>query len=262
MVFLYVTDLHGDTVKYNSILRFAIKKKISLVHLGGDLLPKGSGLSTLQEKFVKKFLKEYYATAAVNNIKLIGFFGNDDLPSKKKYFLQYASLLDETPEVIDGYNFVAYAFVPDYPFGLKDSCKLEYAGWARPFCTRPVIDNNGRIEDIEDADEYFIKKGTIREDLLKFLVAKKAIVAFHCPPAGGDLDICFDRRAIGSVSILQWIEKNQPILVLCGHIHESPDVSGIKEIKIGNSLVVQPGDNCFVRMEVNDTVKTEYISFS
>ena len=66
-------------------------------------------------------------------------------------------------------------------------------------------------------------------------------MAIHSPPNGHLLDVCFHGARVGSQSVRKWIEREQPLLVLCGHIHESPDISGSWSAEIGKTTVIQPG---------------------
>lgn len=77
---------------------------------------------------------------------------------------------------------------------------------------------------------------------------------FHVPPYNSTLDMCpqLDTSTnpptpvtrggqlvfipIGSTAVNEAIEKYQPLLVLCGHIHEARGI-----IKIGRSVVINPG---------------------
>jgi len=114
-------------------------------------------------------------------------FGNDDIYTRKKYFREYGSLLDEQPTTIGDYTFLGYPFVPDYPWGLKTACKLDHPGWElqKPYLGQAVdVDDSKGIVPIGDVKGYFRKKGTIEEDLKKLPGGEKSIVSIHCPPQG------------------------------------------------------------------------------
>lgn len=244
MIFIYATDLHGDIVKYNTILDFAIQENIKIIHLGADLLPKGSDILRSQKNFINGFLKKFYEKCRQNNIEVLAFFGNDDVYTRKKYFLKYASLLDEQPREIDNYYFKAYPFTCDHPFRLKTACKLDYRNWTRPYVDYGVDVNESGFVQIENLDNYFEQKSTIEEDLSTFEVTDTTIVACHMPPCSVELDVCGNKLGntrVGSQSIYNWIKQSQPCLVLCGHIHESYDISKTWKTYIGKTLVVQPG---------------------
>ncbi len=241
--FIYSTDLHGNITKYEAVYDFAIEHDIKLIHLGADLLPKGSDMSGEQKKFVKNYLKDYYKKCSDKSIKILAFWGNDDLYTRKQYFKTYAEILDETPYTINDYDFKAYGYVQDYPFGLKTACKLDYPGWKleEPYISDPVEYTDRGWEKIEDIQKYFIDKGTIQEDLNKIFVSDKTIMAIHQPPILLNLDVCIGGRRVGSKSVYDWIVENQPMLVLCGHIHENYKVTGIWKSNVGKTVVIQPG---------------------
>jgi len=46
---------------------------------------------------------------------------------------------------------------------------------------------------------------------------------------------------VGSRAIRAFIERHQPPLVLSGHIHESPRVSGSYRDAIGRTMAINPG---------------------
>jgi len=62
------------------------------------------------------------------------------------------------------------------------------------------------------------------------------IVVTHDPPYGTQLDKT-SRHHVGSQAVLAFIEKYQPDILLCGHIHESKG----KDM-IGRTKAVNPGD--------------------
>jgi len=253
MRFIYVTDLHGNKQNYEIVFDYALKHDVKIIHLGADLLPKGSGIQKNQKNFVKTYLKEYYKRAINAGITLLAFFGNDDLYTRKKYFREYGVLLDEVPQEIGEYVFQAYGYVPDYPFGLKSACKVDYEGWEpESYISVPVEVIEDGFAPIVDIKSYFKAKGTIKEDLTLIKGHNKLIMAVHCPPSGLGLDICYGGRQVGSDSIRQWIVEQQPLLVLSGHIHESPLVSRIWEGNLGQTRVVQPGDQHFIDIEIDE----------
>jgi Icc-related predicted phosphoesterase len=55
------------------------------------------------------------------------------------------------------------------------------------------------------------------------------------------LDLIGGGKSAGSRSIKSFIEKNQPLLTLHGHIHESPELSGAYMDQIGETLSINPG---------------------
>jgi len=274
MRFLYSTDLHGDPRKYDEALRYAVDRGISLIHLGGDLLPKGKNVLKAQKKFVKGFLHRFYDECEAKGIKVLAFFGNDDLYCRKKYFREYAELLDEHPFEIGGYQFTGYPFVPDYRWLWKFGCKNDRPDW---YCPELYLEGTPKdcteegLVPIEDIGRYFESKGTIEGDLRGMPGGDSVIAAIHCPPDGCNLDVCQtkdgkNQRRVGSRAVTNWILEKQPRLVLCGHIHESPFVNDIHRwsIDIDKSLVIQPGqfneDEGTVLVDIDVTDSTIHIN--
>lgn len=267
--FLYTTDLHGSKSRYNAILKAAIEYKINLIHLGADLLPKGRNFSEIQKDFINNFLKDFYKKALDLGITILASFGNDDLYYLKNEFKEYGNLLDNNPVTIEGYHFIAYNYVPNYPFRLKTACKSDYPGWIlkEKQDKDPVDYINDKRYIIKDLKSYFENKGTIEEDLNKIKIKENTIASFHCPPYNLKLDVCgtyyinhggfwVKEKEVGSKSIYDWTEKEQPLLMLCGHIHESRLCTNIWRNKIGKTVVIQPGledtKAVIVKIRLND----------
>jgi Icc-related predicted phosphoesterase len=250
MKFLYTTDLHGNIDKYNKVLDYAISNEYKLIHLGADLLPKGSNILNSQKQFIKTFFKKWSAKAIENKIKVLSFFGNDDLYSRKKYFQKLnIPLLDECQCKIDNWIFRAYPWVPVHPFGLLNGCKLDSDNFQlEPFYNSPCdLNDIGEIVQIVNYQKYLKDRGTIENDLKFKIGEENHIIAFHSPPAGLNLDVCQDGRKVGSIAIRNWLENNKAALVLCGHIHENYHVTGNWKSYTNNGiLVIQPGQLSYV----------------
>jgi len=243
MKFVYATDLHGDEGKYDKALALCLSEKATLLHIGADILPKGYSIQPRQKDFIKKFLPAFIKRCSDNGIRFTAMFGNDDLWTRKPLYRERCGeLLDEKPFEIDGFLFSGYAYVPDYPFGLKTACKYDSKDWQpEPYISRPVEMTEKGFEPITDVQKYFADKGTIEDDLRERRASSNEIVAIHSPPVGLGLDHCVDGRRVGSEAIRRWIEREQPCVVLSGHLHESPWVSGKTVEKVEKTIVVQPG---------------------
>jgi Icc-related predicted phosphoesterase len=108
-----------------------------------------------------------------------------------------------------------------------------------------VSEQSDRLISI-DPHVYLRERGTIREDLnrlTKPINYKKAIYIMHSPPFGTKLDFIQGGKSAGSRSIKTFIEGNQPLLTLHGHIHESPEVSGAYFDRIGKTISINPGQS-------------------
>ncbi len=62
------------------------------------------------------------------------------------------------------------------------------------------------------------------------------ILLSHAPPHGTTLDIPRAGGHVGSRSVRRYIEEFQPLLCVCGHIHESAGME-----RLGRTLAVNPG---------------------
>ena len=239
--FVYATDLHGDVDKYEVLYDFAVEHSVDFIHIGADCFPKfgGTSLYSVQREFLS-----YFRGYIKRDFPVLFFFGNDDVYHLKDYVRVFTSLLDEHPKNIGGYDLRAYGYVPDYKFSLKTACKIDHPGWVlkENYMSDPLeINESGVPYVIYDIDGYFRDKGTIEEDLKTIYGHPKMIMASHCPPFGIDLDVT-DQGRFGSKAVYDWIEREQPLIVLSGHFHWSPNC-GIRAWKgtIGNTLVIQPG---------------------
>ncbi len=70
----------------------------------------------------------------------------------------------------------------------------------------------------------------------KAMKGKKTILMLHGPPYGTKADIIMGDH-VGNESFTKFIKKNQPEIVLCGHLHENFHVKS----KIKKSVVINPG---------------------
>jgi Icc-related predicted phosphoesterase len=66
--------------------------------------------------------------------------------------------------------------------------------------------------------------------------ARVTIFCPHAPPAGTVCDRLSSGQHVGSTVIRAFVEREQPHLVLCGHIHEARG-----EDRIGRSRILNPG---------------------
>jgi Icc-related predicted phosphoesterase len=65
---------------------------------------------------------------------------------------------------------------------------------------------------------------------------EKFILVTHQPPYQTTTDKAMKLVHTGSRAIREFIERTQPVLCLCGHIHESAGTD-----RIGNTLIINPG---------------------
>jgi len=78
---------------------------------------------------------------------------------------------------------------------------------------------------------YELDEKEIEKILKKFRNKKNLILTCHCPPKNTSLDRIPNGMHVGSIAIKKFIEKEQPIYFLSGHIHENAG----KIIRINNT---------------------------
>ncbi len=66
---------------------------------------------------------------------------------------------------------------------------------------------------------------------------QKKVLISHNPPKDTLCDDIGGGIHVGSTSVREFIEKNQPDICICGHIHEARNVD-----KIGRTIIVNPGN--------------------
>ena len=235
--------MHGNKVLYDKLFDFSIKNKISHIIIGGDICPHiRMGLNegiNLQREFIEKFLFPYFKKLKENGIKAYIIMGNDDFginvdlldKADKEGLVNH--IHNKSVEVND-FNLVGYSFVSELPFLLKDWEKMDN-NFSKPL-TKPD-------DDIRTVEK---EEGTIEEDmehLKKLSDTKKTIYSIHVPPFNTKLDKIGRNKHVGSVSVRLFIEKEQPLLTLHGHIHESYEISGAWKEKIGKTICINPGSD-------------------
>jgi len=85
---------------------------------------------------------------------------------------------------------------------------------------------------------FELSEGEFRELLSRVVVSdfRKSILLTHAPPYGTKLDRTYFGIHAGSVVIREFIKEKQPLLAICGHIHEGRGTE-----TIGSTTVVNPG---------------------
>jgi len=238
-----------------------------LVINGGDILPAVSIKD--QRLFIENFLIEHFNKFERAKIPYLFIAGNDDPVIHdslienicKEY--NYIEEISQKKVKVKGYEFIGMNYVLDYPFTLKDRCRKDSEDYefppqrGLPFVTDK--DSPGRME-IEEWFNYAGKLPTIENELDNLPEPEdysKVIYIFHMPPSNLGLDVCLDGEKVGSKSIFQFISQKQPLLTLHGHIHESPEVTGIWKVNLGDTICVQPGQGyplIYVYIEIKENI--------
>ena len=253
MKILATSDVHQMISKWKLLVKICKKEKIDVVAIAGDLLPKDEYIVS-QMPFIKS-MRKYATQLQEAGTKIAIVLGNDDnqnmIPEMEKAHdegLWY--YIPEKVAEICGYEFAAMPYVPDYPFGYKYWCRAEYKENLRidpvQYSDPLIVNKDNKFEVIEDYPEYLSSQKSIWDSLMdttsKVKDMKKSIWLIHAPPANLSLDVCARGVRVGSHAVHEFIMKQQPLLTIHGHIHESPEYSGHKWYhQEGNTLCIQGG---------------------
>jgi Icc-related predicted phosphoesterase len=248
--FLYVTDLHGNRWKYERTLLLAREIEAAFVINGGDMFPHGR-VGGEQGRFLREFLDPHLREYQKAGIRYLGLTANDDL---KIYDPQFEEICGKYPLVDDiggklvnigDHEFLGMNLVSDFPFRLKDRARMDTRDSALPpQFGQGILSIPGGWQEIPDWPSYVRNLPTIEDELDALPIPRvpdRAVYVVHGPPASLGLDVCRGGEAVGSVSTLRFIKTRQPLLTLHGHIHESPDESGIWKTVVGRTVCIQPG---------------------
>lgn len=252
MKFIYACDIHGDEYKYKKILAEAIKQKIKYLVFGGDLLPKNcSDRYNEQKIFIEQFFNSYFTELKEKNIKCVCILGNDDLEQLDEIFENECSKFDNVFNIdnkkadIEDISFIGLSKVLDHPFGCKDRVVIEENLEMQFQLSRIIyVEKCRNMLSIDEWKEYrnsIEKMENILEYLPKITEGKKGIYVFHNPPFGVGLDVCIDKRKVGSKAITKFLEKSNAYMSLHGHIHESYRVTGIWKNELKSTICIQTG---------------------
>lgn len=262
MKLLYVTDLHGIGWKYDRLFDLAKRTRADVVINGGDMLPKTGDLFK-QGNFITDYLSDYFDRFDREDIFFLCYLGNDDLKIFDELFdntcRQFPHIINlaQKKHEIGGFEFIGMNYVVDYPFRLKDRCLRDTAGYVtgQQYGTALISGANG-WQEIPDWSNYIKTLPTLDEEVKHLPIpadAFKSVYIIHMPPSRIGLDVCYNGEKVEYEAIYTFLAARQPKLALHGHIHESPEVSGLWQAHIGNTICVQPGQsyNDLVYVEIN-----------
>jgi len=287
---LFVTDLHGTKWKYERLLQAAKNFRANVVINGGDMLP-WNNEPFKQGEFITNYLDNHFAQFNSAGIYYLCCLGNDDLRIFDQLFEEtcnkysFVVCLAQRKFEVRGYSFVGMNWVVDYPFRLKDRCRIdtdEYI-FQEQFGKGLISTLNG-WQEIDDWFSYAKKLPTIEEELDRLVRPKdmaKSVYVIHMPPYGIGLDKYYHAApGVGSKAIYNFLKKHQPKLSLHGHIHESPEVTRSPRLsksdggqagrwyaELGRTICIQPGQlNEFTYVTIDlstmkfDRIKEQYVT--
>jgi Icc-related predicted phosphoesterase len=275
MKVLYTSDLHGEIHLYQELLSLTVSPSSEIIIIGGDLFPSFPptkryedmvpNQKTFIDQFLSPFFKRMLETTSVQQIFLIP--GNWDLGYPYLFKEPTERIIDlnqRSYRLKNGYELIGYPFVPPTPFRPKDYEKMDdrEAPWP-PQKNPSYILSSDQTDQLTPIDPYLYLRGreTIEEDLDRLpkpLYQKRTIYIMHSPPFGTRLDLIQGGKSAGSRSIKTFLERNQPLLTLHGHIHESAELSGAYMDRIGKTLSINPGQSAW---SGRDVMKLHAVTF-
>jgi len=250
MKVVFTTDLHGEIWKYDRLLKTVRDFRADVVINGGDMLPKAGNLFD-QDKFISGYLDKHFEQSAEFGISYLCYPGNDDLRIFDGLFertcVKYRGVVNLAQRKFDigRFEFIGMNWVVDYPFRLKDRCRMDTSDYdfQMQFGTG-LLSTPGGFEELPDWFATAKTLPTIEDELNRLpepSSMSQGICVIHMPPSRLGLDVCANGSEVGSKAIYNFLEKKQPKLSLHGHIHESPETCGRWHEKLGDTLCIQPG---------------------
>lgn len=252
MILLATSDIHQHSDKWKKLVQACRREKPDLVVLAGDLFPKENGI-LVQMSWVAA-VKTHVRAIRDSGSEIVLILGNDDnqllIPEMEAG--EHEGLwhyIGEKTVPLGHYTFTGVSSCPDYPFGYKfwvageyrDRLRISPAQFHKPM----LVNEKNEFEAIPDFEQYLLGKETMWERLLRCRAGvpdmSRSIWLIHSPPMGHGLDACYNGENVGSAAVLQFVKEHKPFMVISGHIHESPSLTGKWMINIGGTLCIQGG---------------------
>jgi Icc-related predicted phosphoesterase len=255
MKMIFTSDLHQMIGKWDDLVKLVEVERPRFVLIAGDLLPKDSGHKA-QKEFFPKLKRHLQRMKRDPSLTVLLYLGNDDHHILEPLLdgLQREGLcinLNGRTHREAGIVFCGMNRVRDYPFGYKHWCAPDgdYVKCPEQFCGEGLtLDERGNFVPLDNLLHYLAAKPSLGEELERVKAElhpgemERSIWMVHQPPTSLGMDICGDRRQVGSPTVLNFIRKNQPLLGCSGHIHESPyQPDGRWVNKIRRTVWFQPG---------------------
>ena len=246
----FTSDLHGSSELYEQVVVLAAERHPRAVLLGGDLAPHATGAPGVERQrvFLEGFLVEFARRLreAAPGSELLLLMGNDDWAANHDVLERFDGELWRSLHArhvsVDGVGVAGLSWVPITPFAIKDWERWEDGGEESPPRLHGWVSSRDGVREWRFDPEQ--RSPTIAEGLASLAdLADPAATLYvlHSPPRDTACDVISTRQHVGSRAIRAFVEARQPRLVLSGHIHESPRVSGAWRDMVGATPVVNPG---------------------
>jgi len=258
----FISDLHGRIDRYQKLFAKIEEELPNILFLGGDILPPvfyspaNNDYDDFFEDILLKGFVKLKRNLGSSYPKVFLILGNDDGAYYENSIVGAEDLgvwkyIHNKKIKLGEYNIYGYNYVPPTPFQLKDWERYDVSRYVDPGCISP---EDGKHSKKLEKNE--IKYSTIFNDIEKLVQEKnldKSIFLFHSPPYKTKLDrAALDGKMIshvpldvhvGSIAIKRFIENQQPLLTLHGHIHESAEITGTWKDRIGKTYSFSAAHN-------------------
>ncbi|MBQ9235212.1 MAG: metallophosphoesterase [Alphaproteobacteria bacterium] len=253
MNFLFTADLHGNEIQYSKVFNYLNVNDFDFLILGGDLAPKSKDKRNpaAQKDFFKNVLFKLMQNSGKQTLLILG---NDDYRLNLNFLRdnQHSNnyKIIDVPYTFNGYCIAGYSYVPYTPFVWKDwerrDLKTDNISDLRhDVLTTGMIDFDKPYNILDEFLKYSIEFDL--ENLCKGVDNKKLILITHTPPFNTVCDLMKGKdgklRHIGSKAVRKFIEKQQPLLTLHGHIHDSVQNSKYFMQYLNNTISATVGND-------------------
>jgi len=250
----FVSDLHGQISRYESLFTRIRDEKPAAVFLGGDLFP--SFGASVEGDFLDDFLaKEFLqlkGDLGQDYPRVFLILGNDDSKNSQDDLNRWMeeeqiwNYVHGRAVEFGSFTVYGYSYVPPTPFLNKDWERYDISRFVDPGCVPPE-------EGFHSTEEprNILEHATIHKDLAQLADEKdlsKSIFLFHSPPYQTALDrAALDGKMIdhvpldvhvGSIAIKDFILERQPLITLHGHVHESARITGAWMEQLGKTTAI------------------------
>jgi Icc-related predicted phosphoesterase len=222
MKILCIADIHGDRNSTLRALEFSVSRDIENVLILGDFSGHGAFRNREQNIRDAKYVLDLF-----RDFNPLAIPGNCDSVEILTLFNNLGVNLHERIEVLDGISLLGLGGSNITPFGT-------------PF-------------ELEEGEIHRKLKA-----LVGGIETENSILVLHCPPKDTKCDLTGDGIHAGSSAVREIIEKFQPSLCICSHIHESggnedfidkTKVVNIGPISQGRAGIITLSDNIGISLE-------------
>ncbi|MCP4022471.1 MAG: phosphoesterase [Desulfobacteraceae bacterium] len=155
--------------------------------------------------------------------KVLAITGNTDLKQARHQIKDKNMLMDNTPFTKDGITFI----------GVSGTIPL-------PFLSRIGFNETSRLAPLEAK------------------ITPKTILVAH-PPPRGTCDRVMNRFHAGSSNLKAFVKKHQPMMVLCGHIHEQAGFEYINHTLVVNCAVTPSSSGALIDILSDQPLKVKML---